>query len=98
MPVGKQLANDPLMKSEKAVNNICDRLVGLLARVFGVETEKTSLKDTFSELEMDSLTMVELGLAAQEEFGVDIDEKDIRSDHSIAEAAGVIAAKLASTE
>lgn len=78
------------------MNDVYERLVGLLNRGFGVEPGEVSPETTFNELEMDSLALVELGLAAQEEFGVAIGDDDIRSGDSIGEAAEVIAAKAVS--
>ncbi|MFJ8437447.1 acyl carrier protein [Kitasatospora griseola] len=78
------------------MNDVYDRLVGLLTRGFGIEPDEVSAETTFNELEMDSLALVELGLAAQDEFGVKIEDDDIRSSDSIGQAAEAIAAKAVS--
>ncbi|MCX5001117.1 acyl carrier protein [Streptomyces sp. NBC_00638] len=73
-----------------------DRLVALLAEGFGLEAGEIDPELTFSELEMDSLALVELGLAAQQEFGVPLADEDIQSGDSISQAAKTIEAKMAS--
>ncbi|MCW7946995.1 acyl carrier protein [Streptomyces hygroscopicus] len=73
-----------------------ERLVALLAEGFGLEAGEIDPERTFSELEMDSLALVELGLTAQQEFGVTIADEDIQSDDTISQAAKTIEAKMAS--
>ncbi|MET9900711.1 acyl carrier protein [Streptomyces sp. NPDC006446] len=73
-----------------------ERLVALLAEGFGLEAGEIDPELTFSELEMDSLALVELGLAAQQEFGVPLADEDIQSGDSISQAAKTIEAKMAS--
>lgn len=73
-----------------------ERLVSLLAEGFGLEAGEIDPERTFSELEMDSLALVELGLTAQQEFGVTIADEDIQSDDTISQAAKTIEAKMAS--
>ncbi|WP_405655842.1 acyl carrier protein [Streptomyces sp. RK9] len=77
-------------------NDIYDRLVALLVEGFGLETGEVDPEQTFSELEMDSLALVELGLTAQQEFGVALADEDIQSGDTISQAAKVIETKVAS--
>ncbi|MGW3661942.1 acyl carrier protein [Streptomyces sp. NPDC005141] len=73
-----------------------ERLVALLAEGFGLESGDIDPELTFSELEMDSLALVELGLTAQQEFGVTLADEDIQSGDTIGQAAKTIEAKMAS--
>jgi acyl carrier protein len=70
-----------------------DRLVGLLAKGFGIEAGEVVPENTFEELELDSLALVELTLAAQEEFGITLTDDDLHAKNTLAEAAGVLDAK-----
>ncbi|MFH8560012.1 acyl carrier protein [Streptomyces sp. NPDC017988] len=70
-----------------------DRLVGLLAKGFGVEEGEVAPEDTFEELELDSLALVELTLAAQEEFGISLTDDDLHAKNTLSEAAHVLDAK-----
>ncbi|WP_030670581.1 acyl carrier protein [Streptomyces sp. NRRL B-1347] len=71
-----------------------DRLVGLLAKGFGVEPGEVAADDTFEGLELDSLALVELTLAVQEEFGVTLTDDDLQAKNTLADAAEVLDAKL----
>ncbi|GAA2979973.1 acyl carrier protein [Streptomyces fulvorobeus] len=70
-----------------------DRLVGLLAKSFGIEPDEVAPEDTFESLELDSLALVELTLVAQEEFGISLTDDDLHAKSSLTEAAGVLDAK-----
>ncbi|QDQ09658.1 acyl carrier protein [Streptomyces spectabilis] len=71
-----------------------DRLVGLLAKGFGIEPGETAPDNTFDELELDSLALVELTLAVQEEFGLTLTDDDLQAKNTLADAADVLDAKL----
>lgn len=75
-----------------------ERLVGLLVQVCGLETEEITPEADFRALEVDSLALVELTLAAQKEFDVAIGDDDLQPQNSIAEAARVIEAKVAGSD
>lgn len=72
-----------------------ERLVNLLVSICGLEPEEVSPEVTFRGLEVDSLALVELGLAAQKEFGTPIEDDDLDPDFTVAQAAEVIEAKVA---
>ncbi|MEU9093793.1 acyl carrier protein [Streptomyces sp. NPDC087901] len=72
-----------------------DRLVTLLVRVCGLEADEISPTVTFRALEVDSLALVELGLAAQQEFDTPIEDDDLELDATVAEAAAMVERKLA---
>ncbi|WP_306317511.1 MULTISPECIES: acyl carrier protein [unclassified Streptomyces] len=77
------------------MDNVYERLVALLAQGFGLEADEIDPERTFGELEMDSLALVELGLSAQQEFGIALADDDIRSSDTIAQAAKTVEAKMA---
>ncbi|MDH6131829.1 acyl carrier protein [Kitasatospora sp. MAA4] len=73
---------------------VYDRLADLLARSFGLQRDEIEPDYTFAELELDSLALVELTLAAQDEFSVALSEDDLGAESTIAQAAKVIEAKV----
>ncbi|GAA2461994.1 acyl carrier protein [Streptomyces mauvecolor] len=75
------------------MSDVYERFVGLLAS-FGVERGEVEPGHTFTELELDSLALVELTLLVQEEFGVKIGDDDLAAHDTIAQAAAVIGSKL----
>ncbi|MCS0638362.1 phosphopantetheine-binding protein [Streptomyces sp. LP05-1] len=75
------------------MSDVYDRLTKLLANGFGLEPEELKPEDTFGHLEMDSLALVELTVAAEEEFGVTLTEAEVGPDSTLAQAARVIEAK-----
>jgi acyl carrier protein len=70
-----------------------DRLTQLLAHGFGLEAGELKPQDTFGHLEMDSLALVELTVAAEEEFGILLTEKEVGPHSTLAQAARVIEEK-----
>ncbi|SMC48821.1 acyl carrier protein [Kibdelosporangium aridum] len=74
-----------------------DRLVTLLVDVMGLEDDEVRPSSTFSELDVDSLAMVELVLAAQKEFGVEIGEDDLTPEMTIEQTAQFLEAKAVPT-
>ncbi|MFC9244743.1 acyl carrier protein [Streptomyces sp. NPDC057136] len=75
------------------MSDVYNRMVKLLQTGFGLEADEITPDQTFSDLELDSLALVELSLAAQEEFGVPVNDEDISAQDTISQAAEVIAAK-----
>jgi acyl carrier protein len=76
------------------MSDVYERLVRLLVANFGFETDEVAPGDTFSNLELDSLALVELALTVQEEFGVDLADDDLGSENTLEQAAEVIASRL----
>ncbi|MFJ8403584.1 acyl carrier protein [Streptomyces microflavus] len=66
----------------------------LLTTRFGVDESDATPEATFSALELDSLALVELSLALQESFGVSVGDDELNAEHTISEAAQLVATKL----
>lgn len=79
------------------MNDIYPRLASLLVKHCGLETEEVTPDATFRALDLDSLALVELSLAAEQEFATQIGEDDLDLDATVAEASAVITAKIAPT-
>lgn len=75
------------------MNATYERLAKLLVDVMGLDHDEVTPASTFGELDVDSLAMVELVLAAQKEFGVEIADDDITGDMTVEQAATVLDAK-----
>jgi acyl carrier protein len=69
------------------------RLSDLLVSKFGVDAAGISPTATFSDLDLDSLALVEVAVAAQEEFGVDIGDSELTPEHTVADAVDALTAK-----
>ena len=53
-----------------------DKIAALLAEQFSVEQDSITMDTTFEDLGADSLDIVELSMAVEEEFGVEEMEED----------------------
>ena len=57
---------------------IFEKIAALLAEQFGVEADSIAMDTSFEDLGADSLDIVELTMAVEEEFGLEnIDEDDL---------------------
>lgn len=61
-----------------------DKIAGILTGRFGVPADEISGEATFIGLDLDSLAMIEMLLAVEEEFGVAISDDEVTQDHTIA--------------
>ncbi|GHC91276.1 acyl carrier protein [Streptomyces flavofungini] len=75
------------------MSNTLTRLVTLLAKGFGFETHEVAATQTFNDLELDSLALVELTLAIQSEFGIKLSDEELRANSTITQAVQLIDAK-----
>jgi acyl carrier protein len=70
------------------------RLVELLTSTFGLDPGSITPASTLSALELDSLALVELSVAAQEEFDVPIEDSELGLESTVGQAAEIISGKL----
>ena len=62
------------------MNMIFEKLAALLAEQFSVDVDSITMDTTFEDLNADSLDIVELTMALEEEFGLEeMEEEDIAS-------------------
>ncbi|MDR9449850.1 MAG: acyl carrier protein [Acidimicrobiia bacterium] len=77
-------------------SEIESRIKNLLVSELGLDESKVSMDATFEEdLEVDSLGVVELLMALEDEFGVKIPDEEAEEISTVGEAVNVVAAKLA---
>jgi acyl carrier protein len=77
-------------------SEIESRIKNLLVSELGLDEAKVSADATFEEdLEVDSLGVVELLMALEDEFGVKIPDEEAEEIGTVGEAVDVVAAKLA---
>ncbi|MCD7947355.1 MAG: acyl carrier protein [Oscillospiraceae bacterium] len=74
---------------------VFEKLLTLLAEQFSVEQESISMDTTFEELGADSLDIVELTMALEEEFGVEeMSEEDLAKIATVGDLVNYLTAKL----
>jgi acyl carrier protein len=71
--------------------DILSGLAAILEEVAGVEPSEVSLDKTFiDDLDVDSLSMVEVVVAAEEKFDVKIPDDDVKSLKTVGDAVSYI--------
>lgn len=64
------------MKGGAGVSTIFDKIKRIVVEQLGVEEEEVSMETSFEALNADSLDVVELVMALEEEFGLEIPDED----------------------
>jgi acyl carrier protein len=71
--------------------DIISTLAGLLSEVAGLDPAQVTAEKTFADdLDLDSLTMVELGVVIEERLGVKIPADDAEHVSTVGDMAGLI--------
>lgn len=74
---------------------IFEKIAGLLSEQFGVEADSISMDTSFEDLGADSLDIVELTMAVEEEFGLEnMDEDDLSGVATVADLVRYLKSKL----
>ena len=75
-----------------------DRIRDIIVDLLGVEPEKVTAEARFREdLEADSLDLVELIMAFEEEFGGEISDEDAQKISTVGEAVAYVEERMAET-
>lgn len=75
--------------------NVEKRVNAIIVELLGVEEEEIELKSRFREdLEADSLDLVELIMAFEEEFDSEISDEDAQTITTVGEAVNYIEARM----
>lgn len=76
------------------MSDAADRVREIIANELGVEMEKVTDEASFVEdLGADSLDTVELVMAFEEEFGIEIPDEDAERMQSVGDAIGYLSSK-----
>ena len=77
------------------MNIIFDKLAALLSEQFGVDVDSITMDTSFEDLGADSLDIVEMTMAVEEEFGLeDMDEEDLSGISTVADLVRYLKSKL----
>ncbi|MDX8036729.1 phosphopantetheine-binding protein [Lentzea sp. BCCO 10_0856] len=71
-----------------------DRLSAVLVSRFGITEGEVSSDSKLTDLDLDSLALIELGMVAEKEFGIKISEEDVSPSDTIAKVASLIDGKV----
>jgi acyl carrier protein len=76
-------------------NEVSEKLTGVLVSELGLDAEKINDEAHFEEdLDVDSLGVVELLMALEDEFGVKIPDEEAESIMTVGQAVDLVHAKL----
>lgn len=74
---------------------VAERLKEVLVNELGLDADKVSEEASFEQdLEVDSLGVVELLMALEDEFGVKIPDEEAENIHTVGQAVDMVHAKL----
>ena len=74
---------------------IFEKLAALLSEQFGVDVDSITMDTSFEDLGADSLDIVEMTMAVEEEFGLeDMDEEDMSGISTVADLVRYLKSKL----
>ena len=74
---------------------IFEKLAALLSEQFGVDEDSITMDTSFEDLGADSLDIVEMTMAVEEEFGLeDMDEEDLSGISTVADLVRYLKSKL----
>ena len=74
---------------------IFEKLAALLSEQFGVDVDSITMDTSVEDLGADSLDIVEMTMAVEEEFGLeDMDEEDLSGISTVADLVRYLKSKL----
>nr|WP_317323029.1 acyl carrier protein [uncultured Flavonifractor sp.] len=74
---------------------IFEKIAALLAEQFGMDVDSITMDTSFEDLGADSLDIVELTMAVEEEFGLEnMDEDDLSGVATVADLVRYLKSKL----
>jgi len=77
------------------VNDVFERIKKIIVELLGVDPDKVTMEASFrDDLEADSLDLVELIMAFEEEFGGEISDEDAKQITTVGEAVKYIQEKM----
>lgn len=79
------------------MEDIYDKLSSILTDTFGVPSDEIAPDVTFESLSLDSLDLVELTLAVEEELGVKIEDEELEDIRTVGDAVAAVQRKAGAT-
>ena len=77
------------------VNEVYEKVKNLFIEELGIEEEKLSMEAKLEEdLEIDSLGIVEVVMAFEDEFNIEIDDEELSNIGTVGEAVNLLHSKL----
>lgn len=74
---------------------IFEKIAAILAEQFGVEADSISMDTSFEDLGADSLDVVEVTMALDEEFGIgEMEEEDMTGISTVSDLVRFVSGKL----
>jgi len=71
-----------------------EKIRGIISDQLDIEIEKISSETTFEEIDADSLDLVELVMALEEEFEIEISDEEIEKIKSVGDVVSYIDSRL----
>ncbi len=77
------------------VNEVFEKVKGLFEEELGIESEKITMEAKLEEdLEIDSLGIVEVVIAFEDEFEIEIDDEELTDVGTVGQAVNLLHSKL----
>ena len=77
------------------VNEVFERVKGLFVEELGIDSEKITMDAKLEEdLEIDSLGIVEVVMAFEDEFEIEIDDEELTDVGTVGQAVNLLHSKL----
>ncbi len=77
------------------VNEVFDKVKGLFVEELGIDSEKITMDAKLEEdLEIDSLGIVEVVMAFEDEFEIEIDDEELTDVGTVGQAVNLLHSKL----
>ena len=77
------------------VNDVFEKVKGLFEEELGIESEKITMEAKLEEdLEIDSLGIVEVVMAFEDEFEIEIDDEELTDVGTVGQAVNLLHSKL----
>ena len=77
------------------VNEVFEKVKGLFVEELGIDADKVTMEAKLEEdLEIDSLGIVEVVMAFEDEFSIEIDDEELTDVRTVGQAVNLLHSKL----
>lgn len=74
-----------------------EQIAGILAKLHGAPADRIRPEATLGELDVDSLTTVEIAIRIERDLGVTVGDDELRPDLTLGALAGLVASRRPTT-